>query len=97
MKRRPSLAACAVVLAVTGMLTGCATNNLLRWTKLEKSVYNNPTPADAPYVIPGGTVLAFPFAILWDVVTFPFQIIWGIHPYGGRMNPDETEAGPSGR
>jgi hypothetical protein len=94
MKRRSSLAACAIVLALSGMSAGCATNNLLRWTRGEKSVYHRPPENDAPYVIPGATVLAFPFVIVWDIVTFPFQIIWGIHPYGGTMDPDETEAGP---
>jgi len=94
MKCRPPLTACGLVLALCVLSSGCATNNLLRWSRGDKSVYTRPTYEDAPYVIPGATVVAFPFAVIWDAVTFPFQLVWGIHPFGKTLNPDETEAGP---
>ena len=47
-----------------------------------------PEPVTRSFAQTGGTVVALPFAFVWDVATFPFQWIWGVHPYGGTLTPE---------
>ena len=44
------------------------------------------------FLKPFVTVVGFPFAVAWDVVTFPFQIIFGVYPYGDDFMDPETGA-----
>ncbi len=71
------------------LLSGCATGNLLEWAKGAPSVYNNPQPHQDTVVRAGGTVLAFPVAVAWDIVTFPLQWIWGVYPFGTKERPED--------
>jgi hypothetical protein len=72
------------------LLTGCATSHVIEWSKGEKSAFNQPNVRQAIFVHTGGTLLALPVAVVWDVVTFPFQILWNVHPYGDVETPEEV-------
>ena len=83
--RRASLA-CA--LALSFCLSSCATNHVLAWSVGDPSLYKqNPDPRQRAFLNTGGTVVALPAAVAWDVVTFPIQYIWGIYPYGDTLHP----------
>ena len=86
------LAAALCALALSSLLiSGCATSNLIEWSKGEPSQFDAPQPHQDVFVRSAGTVLAFPVALAWDVVTFPFQLIWGSYPYGTDKSPDGYE------
>ncbi len=75
------------VLLLAG-LPACATSHLIHWSKAEQSAFDQPEPNKSIFVRAGGTVLAFPVALSWDIVTFPFQWFWDLHPYGAEKSPD---------
>jgi uncharacterized protein YceK len=81
----------APVLAVAALLQGCATSHLINWSKGEPSAYKRPAEGNSVYVRPGATVLAFPVAVAFDVVTFPFQWVWEVYPFGEENAPDSFE------
>jgi hypothetical protein len=76
------------LLFLVACLPSCATAHLMRWSREKKGYYDLPTTTKE-YVIPGGTLVAFPVALLWDVGTFPFQLIWSVYPYGSMLEPEE--------
>lgn len=78
-------------LALLAALNACATSHLVHWSRGERSSYDPPEPSKSIYVRAGGTVLAFPVALGWDIVTFPFQWFWDVHPYGGENTPESYE------
>jgi hypothetical protein len=83
--RRASL---ALALALSTCLSSCAINHLLAWSVGDPSMYNqNPDHRQRAFLNPGGTVVAFPAALAWDVATFPFQYIWGVYPFGDILHP----------
>ncbi len=88
MRRRIGLCALALILL---LVPSCATRNLVRWSKGEDSIYQQPVGRNEIFVRAGGTVLAFPVAIVWDVLTFPFQWLWGAYPYGDELDPDKID------
>lgn len=88
MKTRPAL---AFLLAVVACLPACATSHLVRWSRDEQSAYDRPAGEKSIYVRAGGTVLAFPVTVAWDVVTFPFQWFWDVYPYGDENLPESYE------
>ncbi len=71
--------------------TACSTFNHVRWAMDDTSVYNEPEGGFSRGVVkPLWTIVGFPVAVAWDVVTFPFQIISGVYPYSDSvMAPDE--------
>jgi hypothetical protein len=77
-----------LVLLAAACLPACATSHLVRWSKAEKSTFSQPSQDKSVYVRAGGTVVAFPVAVAWDIVTFPFQWFWDVHPYGAELPPD---------
>ncbi|MBK8974797.1 MAG: hypothetical protein IPM29_02620 [Planctomycetes bacterium] len=79
----------ALVLAL--LCSSCATSHLIEWSQGRPSTYSRPSRNKSIYVRAGGTVVAFPFALAWDVVTFPFQWIWDVHPYGPINPPEDFE------
>ncbi len=84
--RRASLA-CALALSLC--LGSCATNHVLNWSVGDPSMYKqNPDHRKRAFLNTGGTLVALPAAIAWDVVTFPFQYIWGVYPYGDILHPN---------
>ncbi|MFO1050964.1 MAG: hypothetical protein U1F36_01960 [Planctomycetota bacterium] len=80
----------ALLLAVLACLPACATSHLVRWSRSEPSIYDQPAAEKSVYVRAGGTVLAFPVVLAWDIVTFPFQWFWDVYPYGDQNQPDEA-------
>ena len=77
---------------VSAALGSCATNNLLRWSRGEPSVFEAPPDNKANVAIrAGGTILVLPAFFVWDVATAPFQWIWGVHPYGPDLDPADQQ------
>lgn len=79
------------VLAVCALLPSCATSHLIQWSQGQPSAFNDPPASTAVYTRPGATVLAFPVAVAFDVVTFPFQLIWEVYPYGTENAPESAD------
>ena len=73
--------------------TSCSTANLIRWGGDQTSIYSEPTGGFSRGILkPLVTVVGFPVALVWDVVTFPFQIIFGTYPYGDNfMAPGQLQ------
>jgi len=83
--RAPAL--CALALASI-CFSSCATTHLLHWSRDEPSLYTQHNDERfRGFLKPGGTVLAAPAAVAWDLVTLPFQWGFGVHPFGDRMVP----------
>ncbi|MCC6783745.1 MAG: hypothetical protein IT457_12955 [Planctomycetes bacterium] len=80
-----------IPLALLACLNACATSHLVHWSRGENSTYDRPEPSKSIYVRAGGTVLAFPVALSWDIVTFPLQWFWDVHPYGTENAPESYE------
>lgn len=78
-------------LAAAALLQGCATTHLIHWSKGETSVYKSPPASTAGYTRSWATVVAFPVAVVFDVVAFPFQYPWGVYPYGNVVAPAPEE------
>ena len=77
-----------LALAALCVTPSCATDHLLEWANDRPSTYDQPDTQRSTYVRAGGTVLAFPFTVIWDVITFPFQLAFGVHPYGEENSPE---------
>jgi len=82
-----------LALCCTIPLSACSTFNLVRWGTNESTIYNEPDGGFADGILkPSVTVIGFPVAVVWDVVTFPFQILFGTYPYGDNfMAPGQVE------
>ncbi|MEO0480319.1 MAG: hypothetical protein AAF196_12635 [Planctomycetota bacterium] len=88
MKRlRLSLSAVLLLLVTPS----CATDHLLEWASKKPSAYRQPDENRSVFVRGGGTFVALPFAVVWDVLTLPFQLAFGVHPYGDEYSPQFFE------
>lgn len=83
----------ALLLATIALVPSCATKHLLRWNAGKPNYFGEPGARDQEVVRSVGTILGFPVAVVWDVVTFPVQWLWGFDPYGDTFRQkDEIEA-----
>ena len=80
-----------LALAALFVTPSCATDHLLEWAADRPSAYDKPDQRRSIYLRAGGTFLALPVTVVWDVVTFPFQIGFGVHPYGEEASPGVFE------
>jgi len=83
-----------LVLACAVPLSSCGTFNLVKWAQDKPSVYAEPQgEVSRGFLKPVVTVVGFPVAVVWDVLTFPFQIIGGVYPYSDSVMEPETRVG----
>ncbi len=88
------LAKLAVLALATFPLASCSTFNLVHWAQDEPSVYAEPQGEFSRGIVkPFVTVVGFPVAVVWDIVTFPFQIIGGVYPYSDSVMTPESRPG----
>lgn len=91
---KPRIAALALILTVTCMMSSCATTHLWRWGLGHRSFVDEPKyDFSAAMLKPTCTVAFTPVTVAWDVLTLPYQLIFQVYPYFGQKHMSPSEVG----